>query len=382
VSPFDGILELHGRTTPIAPAHDGPGAVAEGVQRSHRDEGALADPEGAKRRDRGQNSARSSALVAVTVPVARGRMLSEVALFGKNPWKHGTRTVATIERVSVTATEYGLDDSFDAFTTFVTFRVPDGSGGSVIVERKIRMVSPPTPGSSIDVAYLPDKVEDLVFDLDTLRPPEAATGRGWGAGVFEVDDLGGHHSGEPSPDLERERELFRSGTPIQATVVSCQRTNDKQRRASQCYALILRVSEEVVLNKDLWAPPGAIPEPGALIQTVASADGALVALDTDERYDGPPGRMLVFTTPAPTPYETTGQDLAQSNQARAALATGTQLSAGNAALQEQIDNIEAMRASGAMDEATFTMVKANLIATMDRNAQAAEQVNRAFDPTG
>jgi hypothetical protein len=68
--------------------------------------------------------------------------------------------------------------------------------------------------------------------------------------------------------------------------------------------------------------PRCVPQPGDLIQIAVSDNGSEVALDTDERYDGPPGQALVFTTPpelaAQRPQEASLSEQVAGQQAKLA----------------------------------------------------------------
>ena len=72
-----------------------------------------------------------------------------------------------------------------------------------------------------------------------------------------------------------------------------------QKRAVHQYTLTLGVEDRQFQAK-AWAPISCVPGPGDLIEIAIGRDGR-VALDCDERYDGPPGRALVFTTPPRSP---------------------------------------------------------------------------------
>ncbi|MEA2125641.1 MAG: hypothetical protein QOI80_2423 [Solirubrobacteraceae bacterium] len=216
-----------------------------------------------------------------------------------DPWQEGIRSSAVVERVVVTATD-DSDDHGGAHNQYVhlTFRFTDEHGADTLVERKCKVGigNVPPPGTGVDIAYLPDKASDsLVFAQRPYRAPDPSVPRGWGAGIFELPDLGGHRAKAPLArhEVDQQRELFRRGRRAQAEVLTVTR-GAWRKRATSHYTFTLRVDGTEVTAK-AWVPRLCVPEPGDLIQV--AIDGDEVALDTDERYDGPPGQALVFTTP-------------------------------------------------------------------------------------
>jgi hypothetical protein len=97
--------------------------------------------------------------------------------------------------------------------------------------------------------------------------------------------------------LDRQRELFRTGQRAQAEVVN-------------------------VIETRAFVPARCVPQPGDLIQIAVGDNGSDVALNTDERYNGPPGQALVFTTPpelaAQRPPEESLSDQVAGQQAKLA----------------------------------------------------------------
>jgi hypothetical protein len=76
-------------------------------------------------------------------------------LFGKDSWKSGVRTTATVERVHLTNLRESYDGSQepDHMVVFLTFRFRDESGVEVTqVRRSPIAFTIPAPGSSVDIA--------------------------------------------------------------------------------------------------------------------------------------------------------------------------------------------------------------------------------------
>jgi hypothetical protein len=228
-----------------------------------------------------------------------------VRLFGKDPWAAGgVRTIATIERVMVSEIAEGSGGgdtgNFAKQVVYLTFRFTDEQGAVVLRElrRDFRSDKIPAPGWSILVVYVAGRPETLDYDPRAMRPPDPSVPRGWGTGIFEVEDLGTHGSRSPLGNraLDRQRELFRTGRREQAEVVRAEPQGDRLKRSAHDVALTLRAGGQEIAAR-AWVPSACVPNPGDLIQIAVSDDGSEVALDTDERYDGPPGQALVFTTP-------------------------------------------------------------------------------------
>jgi hypothetical protein len=226
-------------------------------------------------------------------------------LFGKDPWAaDGVRTVATIERVMVTEIGVGgsAQQADDDQVVHLAFRFTDEQGMVVVRERRCNLKPEkiPAPGWSVLVVYVAGKPETVDYDPRAMRPPDPRVPRGWGAGIFEVEDLGTHHSKSPfaKRTIDRQRELFRSGSRAQAEIVSVDapayRRGLRLQRGAAEITLRLRVDGDEIETK-AWVPAACVPEPRDLIEVAISADRSEVALDSDERYDGPPGQALVFT---------------------------------------------------------------------------------------
>jgi hypothetical protein len=224
-------------------------------------------------------------------------------LFGRKMAREGIRTVGTIERVVVTEeTTGGIDPALThdaAAFVYLWFRFTDQQG--VVRTQETRTTFHPDhippPGGEIELRYMPkDPTKFYTYGTGPVNP---AVPRGWGAGIFDVEDLGGHQAKSllAKRTLDRQRELFRTGQRAQAEVVSVTCLNPRHLKRSVCeYSLALRAAGREIETR-AWVPFRCVPQPGDLIEIAVSADGSDVALDTDERYDGPPGQALVFSTP-------------------------------------------------------------------------------------
>jgi hypothetical protein len=217
-------------------------------------------------------------------------------LFGKDPWQEGVRASATIERVVATA----IDDTDEGGVTkhhevFLTFQFTDEQGAVLTQEGKFMVGGVPQPGSIVDVAYIPGKPKAIDYDVFSVQPPDPSVPRGWGAGIFEVEDLGSRRAHSPFArgDIDRKREVFRTGQRMQAEIVSYSRGLWVKRGVHE-YTFVLRANGQEFEAK-AWTPASCLPQPGDVIQV--AVNGSEVVLDSDERYDGPPGQALVFTTP-------------------------------------------------------------------------------------
>jgi hypothetical protein len=233
-----------------------------------------------------------------------------VDLFGRKMARDGVLTVGTVERVVVTEKTTGGDDAawggYAGTIAYLWCKFTDQQGVERTEEIEKQFAPPniPPPGVEIQIRYLPDnptKFETAATSWSTPAGP-----RGWGAGIFEVEDLDGHHTKAmfANRTLDRQRELFRTGQRAQAEVVSVTcldplATNAGLRhlkRGAHEYSLALRAGGREI-ETHAFAPARCVPQPGDLIEIAISDDGSEVALDSDERYDGPPGQALVFTTP-------------------------------------------------------------------------------------
>jgi hypothetical protein len=107
--------------------------------------------------------------------------------------------------------------------------------------------------------------------------------------------------------------------------------------AARQYSLTLRVGEREVIAEP-WLPGMAVPEVGSRIKVVIGAD--VVALDTDERYDGPPGQAIVWTPPPEV-----------LTQRRQEPSLGSQIAAQQAFVEGQHAKLEQFEAKRAAYEA-------------------------------
>ena len=224
-------------------------------------------------------------------------------LFGRKMDREGIRTVGTIERVVVTErgqNATGLEHAVDSsLVVYLMCRFTDQHGvvRTQETETSFHTQHIPPPGGEIELRYMPK--DPTKFHTYSTGRPDPNVPRGWGAGIFEVEDLGGHHAKSllARRTLDRQRELFRTGQRAQAEVVNvtCVDPLDVKRGVLE-FSLALRAGGRDIETR-ARVPARCLPQPGDRIQIAVSADGSEVALDTDERYDGPPGQALVFTTP-------------------------------------------------------------------------------------
>jgi hypothetical protein len=270
-----------------------------------------------------------------------------VRRLGKNPWKSGVRTTATVERVHVTDQRESELNGFpsqgtDHSVVHLTFRFRDEHGAEVIQPRRclITLNYIPAPGSRVEIAYLPGKPDKLEYDERSIRPPGRDVPRGWSAGTFAVDDLGeppkgmldrlegamsmldrlsakpstpqegglggrlaGAVIGDPMAgevgddptEIDAQRDLFRAGTPIVATITSVRDTRRRRGRNIFEQALVLQTAEGTV-QTTAFVAGSAIS--GDEIKIVINPDGSRVALDTDERFTSArTAQGLVFSRP-------------------------------------------------------------------------------------
>lgn len=103
-----------------------------------------------------------------------------------------------------------------------------------------------------------------------------------------------------------------------------------------------------------------------MIEVAISPDGLRVALDTDERFSGPPGRALVFTQ-APPGYHRSDEEIGESMRAELTQVQDKMASVQQNALDVQLAALDRARAAG-LDEATYQASKERLLA---RNAPDA-----------
>jgi hypothetical protein len=310
-------------------------------------------------------------------------------LFGKDPWgAEGVRTVATIERVMVTEVGVGgsAQQAEDDQVVHLAFRFTDEQGEVVVRERRcnLRPEKIPAPGWSALVVYVAGKPETVDYDPRAMRPPDPRVPRGWGAGIFEVEDLGTHHAKSPFAKraIDRQRELFRSGSRAQAKIVGVDapayRRGLRLQRGAAEVTLRLRVDGGEIETK-AWVPAACVPEPGDLIEVAISADRSEVALDSDERYDGPPGQALVFTAsperaaeaPPQPPIDVeanrpwTAARVSEYNSARHAkltAATAPQAQQPRDDPRDHLARLGELLKSGAISQEQYAALEANLLA--------------------
>lgn len=232
-----------------------------------------------------------------------------MGLFGRDIWKHGARTTGTIERIAVTNTTNNSSGNSTVQRVFLTFAYRDELGQAVTREEKF-WVGPdaiPQPGARVELAYDGGRID---YDQRTMREPDPAAVRGWAAGILEVEDLGDHkgHALMFKGDVEEQRELFRSPSSLRRTAeVTHVKTHLTQRRAMHGYTISLRIDGEL-RDVKVWAPWYSVPGEGDLIEVAISPDGRGIALDSDERFSGPPGQALVWRRPAGAPPRPTQQE--------------------------------------------------------------------------
>jgi hypothetical protein len=236
--------------------------------------------------------------------------MGQVGWFGSksaklDPWRDGVQATATLERVHATGAmrrARGGAVDLDIRQMFIVFRVTDPGGSELVVERELWKGQVREPGSTVPVAYLPDDVAgSLDYDHNSVRSPDREVPRGWAAGFFEVEPLGTRCAVPPDPALAQERELFRTGRRAEATVLGHQIHALGGNQGNLRCTLELRVGGSDI-ETDVQTFPGWVPNPGSHIQIATDAGGSTVALDTDERYYGPPGRLLVYSWPDAEAY--------------------------------------------------------------------------------
>ena len=158
-----------------------------------------------------------------------------------------------------------------------------------IAPRRVATAAVPVPGQRL-------------LGLDDAGDPRTAPGdghapRGWGAGQFDVRrDPRTRERWTPAATrrLEQERALFRAG-PVETARVLAVEPDGVVADAMLRTVLRLAVGDaEVTATR--YLPGGGLPPVGATLLVVRGPGGA-VALDSDERFDGPPGRALVWLPP-------------------------------------------------------------------------------------
>jgi hypothetical protein len=270
-------------------------------------------------------------------------------VFSHDPWRSGIRTRATVERVVATSGQTPLRSGSPERKIYVTFRLTDESGQEILQERAYFAdpMSYPAPGITLDVAYLPGRPETIMYDVTTAQLPDAGIPRGWGDGIFGVDDLGTHraHSLGGDRDIGRDRELFRTGRRATGRVISVDEPGfiSVERRGLGHYTIHIDV-DGTTYAKKVWTIRTFVPRPGDLIKVALDPRGREIALDADERFQGPPGVALVFTRPGG--------------------ARDPQVPASGPAedsLPELLNRLARLHQSGALSEAEFAAAKQRLL---------------------
>jgi hypothetical protein len=230
-----------------------------------------------------------------------------VGLFGRKKDQQAATVSApaTIERVCATGREmqkagfHGNDMEDVVHHTFMVFRFADQRGAEVIAERELWVGKIRPPGSTTQIVYAPDDVEGtLDYDRNHVRWPDPAVPRGWSAGAMQIAPLGTRCAVAPDPALDGERALFVSGRRAQATVMDHHIHVLGGVQGNLRVTLKLQIDGQDI-ETDVRTFPMWVPHGGARIEVAIGADGSL-ALDTDERYYGPPGRLLVYAEPDPS----------------------------------------------------------------------------------
>jgi hypothetical protein len=232
-----------------------------------------------------------------------------VDLFGRKMDREGIRTVGTVERVWVPQSKFDTGTVQQECGIDIVVSFTDQQG-VVYVKRKTRAVLVNhllTPGCEIEVRYMPDNPDK--WDFFSTGVPDQRVARGWGAGIFEVEDIGERHThklfgvtagslvGIGEGGIDEQRDMFRRGPIVPATIVdvSCVSLRRVTTGAHE-YTLTLR-AEGRDYQTTAFIPGKAVPQSGDVVKIVIGADGRRIALDSDERYVGPPGQALVSTTP-------------------------------------------------------------------------------------
>jgi hypothetical protein len=225
----------------------------------------------------------------------------------------GVRGSATIERVVITdrwASREGLRarDGSGSIHPIValTFKVAGADGPEVICERGLEFPTAhiPPPGTTVPVTYalgLASTTIDVargeggVPATDLWEPPDPSVPRGWSGGVYEVAALGSEGRFPLSGHgIEADRELFRTGRRTTARIAASANTGQSEQTAWERVMKLEVDGREVEVTT--WTPGAIWPDAGDLIEVAVNDDGSKLALDTDERWDGLPGRALVFRT--------------------------------------------------------------------------------------
>ena len=91
-----------------------------------------------------------------------------MAWFRKDPWKD-ERSHDGDDRDSVVVTDYIRDLSGGGKEpeVYLTFRFTDGQGAVVVHEHRLAVERVPAPGSIVDIAYMPNKLDTIDYDRQT-----------------------------------------------------------------------------------------------------------------------------------------------------------------------------------------------------------------------
>jgi hypothetical protein len=235
----------------------------------------------------------------------------------------GARGTATIERIAITnrwvsREGFGTGDGAPHPIVAVTFSVAAADGTASICERRLEFPAAhiPAPGTTVPVSYAAGltsttidvvRGEERVPVTDDWEPPDPSVPRGWSGGVFAVDALGSEGEFPLSGHgIEADRELFRTGRRATARVVALVDNGKSERTAHVCVMKLAVDDREIEVTASV--PRATWPKAGDLIEVAMNSDGSKLALDTDERWDGPPGRALVFRTPSAGDAKPAGTD--------------------------------------------------------------------------
>jgi hypothetical protein len=213
---------------------------------------------------------------------------------------------AAIERVFTTGHKRSIGNVVGTFTDpeslmgyelWIVFAFAGVGGEPLVVERELLDPHFRWPGAHVEVSYDPSDPEStLDFVRSPYTYPDPAEPRGWSGGVFDFPRLGSRCAFGPDPQLDAERELFRTGA--RATVEILARKGHPLRGHDYVVPNTLTLGVDGrELQTDAYLPQGTEPKVGDLIEAAVSPDGARVALDTDERWRGPLGQLLVYARP-------------------------------------------------------------------------------------
>jgi hypothetical protein len=306
---------------------------------------------------------------------------SLAAAFERGPdLTNGVRTTASVERVFITGRTESHDPTGNRGSSVVdfVFNVADETGKAGPCERRllVNYWYIPIPGTVVPVVYLPGRFAetlDLVRNdrdnpvIDEWILPDPAVPRGWSGGYFDVEGLGSEGTWPLSGHgIEQERELFRTGRQVEAEIIRAKQSW-LTRRESFRQTVTLRV-EGRELEVKPWTPVHAPPQPGDRIKVAFGDDEHAPALDTDERWNGLPGRVLAMTTPP----EVLAARSPEAVVERARQAAGTQLPPQRVdeATVRQLEALEYAHDKGTITDDQFEEMSAR---TMERARQAGEQ---------